>query len=240
MSSKSAEKRGNTVHSSLAATPAAGIETAVQRRNRVRREKIAARETLDVAQHRALSQALEQHLAPLLARCAPRVLGFCWPFRAEFDARPLVTRLLAASVRACLPVVVGTDAALDFRAWQPGSTLAVDRYGIHYPVQGERLRPDVLLLPVNAFDAMGYRLGYGAGYFDRTLAALQPPPLALGIGFELARVASIEAEAHDVPLDAVVTEAGVEIFSPRLRTLLQGSAEIRGPVTEISRNPAGE
>ncbi len=187
-------------------------------RNTMRRAAITAREALSPAEHRALSQALEMHLDALLKRCRPRVLGFCWPFRAEFDCRPLVARLLAeqAGVRACLPMVGAPSQPMLFRAWQPDSTMAVDRYGIHYPTSGDTLTPDVLLIPVNAFDALGYRLGYGAGYFDRTLAALVPSPLAIGIGFELARFASIAPESHDVPLDAVVTEAGVDIFSPRI------------------------
>lgn len=187
-------------------------------RNAMRRARIAAREALSAEEHRRLSQALEAHLDELLQRCRPRVLGFCWPFRAEFDCRPLVTRMLGvdADLRACLPVVSAPSRPMFFRAWQPDSAMEVDRYGIHFPTHGDDLTPDVLLMPVNAFDALGYRLGYGAGYFDRTLAALVPPPLAIGIGFELARVASIAPECHDVPLDAVVTEAGVSIFSPRI------------------------
>jgi 5,10-methenyltetrahydrofolate synthetase len=83
-----------------------------------------------------------------------------------------------------------------------------DRYGIHIPARGETLRPDAILMPLNAFDAAGYRLGYGGGYFDRSLAALSPRPHAVGVGFELARVDSIRPQAHDLPMDAIVTEAG--------------------------------
>ena len=191
------------------------------RREALRRSRIAAREALTSTEHQRLSKALTAHLAGLLQRCQPRVLGFCWPIRAEFDCRPLVTRLLGQQLdlRACLPVVKVPDQPMAFRAWQPESEMLIDRYGIHYPANGELLTPDVLLMPVNAFDASGYRLGYGAGYFDRTLAALHPAPLAIGIGFELARVASIGPASHDVPLDAVVTEAGIEIISARLREI---------------------
>jgi 5,10-methenyltetrahydrofolate synthetase len=94
--------------------------------------------------------------------------------------------------------------------------MLADRYGIPTPSSGNFVTPDALLLPVNAFDAAGYRLGYGGGYFDRTLAALnsaqqpvRPRPLAIGVGFELARVGSICPEPHDLPLDAMVTERGV-------------------------------
>ena len=84
-----------------------------------------------------------------------------------------------------------------------------DRYGIETPAEGEFIVPQALLIPVNAFDAAGYRIGYGGGFFDRTLATTQPKPLSIGVGFELARVDSIRPEAYDMPLDAVVTEAGV-------------------------------
>ena len=184
----------------------------------MRREKIAAREALPAQQHQGRSQAIEVHLARLLQHCQPRILAFCWPFRAEFDCRPLIERLLAAGVRSCLPLVSTAGAALEFRAWRPESAMAIDRYGIHYPAAGAMLVPDVLLLPVNAFDPAGYRLGYGAGYFDRTLAQYSAQglqPLAIGVGFELARVPSIYPRAHDIPLDAVVTEAGADIFSAR-------------------------
>lgn len=185
-------------------------------RTALRREKIAAREALPPLEHARHSAPVAAHLALLLARLAPRVLGFCWPFRGEFDCRPLVARLLADGVRACLPLVVEPDAAMAFREWRPDCAMAIDRHGIHYPVAGMALTPDVLLMPVNAFDARGFRLGYGGGYFDRTLAALNPPPLAIGVGFELARVATTHPGVHDIALDAVVTEAGLERFSARL------------------------
>ncbi len=188
------------------------------RRAELRREKIAAREALPAERHRSLSLIIEAHLTRLLLRCQPRVLGFCWPYRAEFDCRPLVARLINAGVRGCLPLVLAPDRALEFRAWRAESEMLVDRYGIHYPASGETLTPDVLLMPVNAFDQAGYRLGYGAGYFDRTLAEFErraQRPLAIGVGFELARVDSIHPALHDIPLDAVVTEAGVARFSAR-------------------------
>ena len=116
--------------------------------------------------------------------------------------------------RAALPVVVAENTPLAFRAWTPETRLEADRYGIPSPVEGDWLTPQALLLPVNGVDERGYRIGYGGGYFDWTLATLSPRPLAIGVGFELARVADINPEAHDMPLDALVTEAGVRFFSP--------------------------
>ena len=138
-----------------------------------------------------------------------KVLAYCWPFRAEFDARALIVRGIARGLRACLPVVMDSKAPLAFRAWTPQSEMVEDRYGIHIPAAGEALRPDAILMPLNAFDEDGYRLGYGGGYFDRTLAVLDPRPLAIGVGFELARVDSIRPQDYDLRMDAIVTEAGV-------------------------------
>ena len=166
-----------------------------------------------------MSTAIEAHLTGLLQSCRPRRLGFCWPVRNEFDCRPLVSRLVATGVQACLPRVMAPDTALTFCAWQADSKMLIDQYGIHYPADCILLTPDVLLMPVNAFDAGGYRLGYGGGYFDRTLAAfaaLALQPVTIGVGFELARASSIFPAVHDIPLDAVVTEAGVDLFSSRL------------------------
>jgi len=105
-------------------------------------------------------------------------------------------------------VVVAAKEALRFREWTPDTRLEPDRYGIPTPTAGEWLTPDLILLPLNGFDGAGYRLGYGGGYFDRTLAALSPRPLAVGVGFEINRIASIRPAAHDQRLDWIITESG--------------------------------
>lgn len=178
----------------------------------LRRRLIAARESLDAAERARRSAALEAHLEALLVRLAPRVLGFCWPYRGEFDARALMVRWLAGdgSRRAALPVVEARGAPLAWRRWTPDCVLADDVHGIPYPVDGEPLVPQLLLIPCNGFDARGTRLGYGAGYFDRTLAAMTPPPLAVGVAFELARVDDLQPQAHDRPMDWLVTERGAQ------------------------------
>jgi 5,10-methenyltetrahydrofolate synthetase len=128
--------------------------------------------------------------------------------RHEPDVRALLAAWAGAGTCAALPVVVAAEEPLAFRAWAPDSTLAPDRYGIPTPVAGEFLVPDLILLPLNGFDASGYRLGYGGGYFDRTLAALAPRPLAVGVGFEINRLETILPGPHDQRLDWIVTEAG--------------------------------
>lgn len=168
---------------------------------------IAAREALTPAQRALASTQIEAYAQSLLTRLAPRIVGFCWPIRGEFDARPLMARAIATGVTAAMPVVCG--GGMFYRAWAPGSAMALDRHGIEYPAAGETLAPDVILMPLVGFDAGGFRLGYGGGYFDRMLAALTPRPLALGIGFELARIADLEPAGWDIPCDYIATEAGL-------------------------------
>ena len=182
----------------------------------LRREKLAARIALDKNAHEACTAGLEANLATLLIPLPPQVLAFCAPVRGEFDARPLASLLIERGWRAVMPVVEAADAPMSFRAWTPSSVMTTDRYGIPIPQSGPEIAPDIVLLPLVAFDPQGFRLGYGGGCFDRTLASLVPRPLGIGVGFELARVADIRPQAHDIPLDAVVTEAGIErLTNPR-------------------------
>jgi 5,10-methenyltetrahydrofolate synthetase len=175
-------------------------------RRALRREMVARRAALSDAEHDALSARIVAHLLARLA--APGIVAFCWPIKHEPDVRAALPGWASAGTRAALPVVVEEDAPLAFRLWTPDTPLEPDRYGIPTPVSGDFVQPDMLLLPLNGFDGDGYRLGYGGGYFDRTLAALSPRPLAVGIGFEINRLASIRPESHDQRLDWLVTEAG--------------------------------
>jgi 5-formyltetrahydrofolate cyclo-ligase len=178
-------------------------------RNDIRRECLQARESLSTAEHVLLSARIERHLAAELQLHKRGCVGFCWPYRAEFDARPLVRSLLDAGWTACLPVVSDTVGPMFFRAWTPETPMQADRHGIQTPVDGAEVVPDLLLLPFNAIDACGYRLGYGAGYFDRTLAVMEPRPFVIGVGFAVGVVASVYPQPHDIPVNCRVTETGI-------------------------------
>lgn len=176
-------------------------------RRALRREMVARRGLLADATHRELSGCIVAHLRAALP--VPAIFAFCWPIKHEPDVRALIPYWQAAGALAALPVVVAPEAPLAFRLWQADTPLVEDRYGIPTPATGLFVQPDLLLMPLNGFDAAGYRLGYGGGFFDRTLAALAPRPLAVGVGFECNRLPSIRPEAHDQRLDWLVTEAGV-------------------------------
>ena len=186
----------------------APVADLAQQRKTLRARTIAAREALTAAHRAALMRQLESHLDQLLARLAPATLGFCWPYRGEPDLRAWVARWLAddAARIAALPVVPHQAGPMVFRRWAPGMDMPLDRHGIPHPPDGELLVPDVVLVPCNAFDAAGYRIGYGGGYFDRTLAVMNP--VAVGLGFEFARVDDVGPQAHDRAMDWILTERG--------------------------------
>ncbi|MBL8454086.1 MAG: 5-formyltetrahydrofolate cyclo-ligase [Zoogloea sp.] len=189
-------------------SPAGGDIAALRRR--LRQAAIAAREALPAETRTELSARIESHLEALLETLVPRTLAFCWPWRGEVDLVAWVGRWLAADPlrQAALPEVTAPEQPMAFRRWQPGDAMDTDHHGIPVPAHGLRVTPDVILVPLNAFDAAGYRLGYGGGYFDRTLAALDPAPRCIGVAFELARTDSTHPQPHDQPMDWIVTEAG--------------------------------
>ena len=183
-----------------------------QGRQALRRELIAKRLALPAGEWSAGSERISAHLIAGLPQLATMAVAFYWPQQQEPDLRPLIVRWISdrqAGFSALLPVVIGDHQALAFRAWQPDTAMVSDRYGIPTPAAGDFVCPQALLLPVNGFDAAGYRIGYGGGYFDRTLALLRPRPLTIAVGFELARLVSINPEPHDQRVDFIVTECGL-------------------------------
>lgn len=141
------------------------------------------------------------------------VVSFYWPMGDEADPRPLAARLAQRAHALALPAVVKKDAPLVFRLWREGDPLIVHKFGMHEPADGAPLvTPDVLLVPLLAFDARGHRLGYGGGFYDRTLAALDAK-LAVGVAYAGQETDALPIHARDHPLDMVVTEKGVRRFT---------------------------
>jgi 5-formyltetrahydrofolate cyclo-ligase len=178
-------------------------------RTRLRAELIARRLAANPEYRAKWHDAIDAHLERLLTDVAGKIVAFCWPYQAEYDARTQILRALARGARAALPVVVAPRQAMIFREWTPQTEMKPAVYGIPVPVDSIQVIPDVVLLALAGFDDAGYRLGYGGGFFDRTLAALAPQPMTIGVGFELARVPTIYPQPHDIPLDYIVTELGI-------------------------------
>jgi 5,10-methenyltetrahydrofolate synthetase len=174
-----------------------------------RKRLVDARASLDHGTLERFRHAIDTHLERSFPGLASATLAFYWPIKGEYDARHLVKTLRERGASTALPVVVAPRSPLIFREWHPGVELAVGALDIPYPVNSPEVVPDAVLLPMNGWDGGGYRLGYGAGFFDRTLAALPKKPTVIGVTYELARMETIHPQSWDIPADWVVTERGV-------------------------------
>ena len=191
-----------------------GAELKAWRRGE-RQRLLTLRTRAPAAERRLWGQRIEARLRSLLDKRTNFILGVYWPFQAEFDPRPLIDWLVATGSAVALPAVTDKKGPLEYRAWRPGEELVDGVWGIPAPKAREIVLPQVVLAPLVGFDRRSYRLGYGGGYFDRTLAALSPRPLAIGVGFEMARIETIYPQAFDIPMDIVVTEAEIRYPEPR-------------------------
>ncbi len=177
-------------------------------RRATRAELLARRLRVPRGEKERIRAAVREFIWAQFPELRRACIGFYWPFKGEIDLRHLVRDLMALGAEAALPVVVDKRQPLEFWAWLPRMKLERGIWNIPIPAERIPVRPDALLVPLLGFDAAGYRLGYGGGYYDRTLAAMQPRPLTIGVGYELGRLETIHPQPHDIPLDAIVTEAG--------------------------------
>jgi len=184
---------------------------------------IAERERLDASALEQMRHRIDAHLLHSFPGLAQSRLAFCWPIRGEYDARHVARTLRERGALTALPVVVAPQQPLAFREWHPGVELAAGPLDIPYPVNSQAVAPNAVLLPMNGWDRAGYRLGYGGGFFDRTLASLPKKPAVIGVTYELARLETIHPQSWDIPVDWVVTERGV------YRRDAEGLAYLRGP-----------
>jgi 5-formyltetrahydrofolate cyclo-ligase len=160
-----------------------------------------------------MDAALTARLLRVLDERAVTRIGFYWPVAGEFDACDVVARWLAADSarKAALPIVVQPHAPMVFHAWHAHMPMKEGRYRIPVPAEERVVVPELLLVPCVGFDERRFRLGYGGGYYDRTLAAWPDArrPMTIGIAYEAGKSEALPHEAHDMPLDAIVTEAAV-------------------------------
>jgi len=190
--------------------------TEIQRwRKRVREELIQRRTALSADTRRSLGKRACARMVEAVDLRAFEVLGFCWPIRGEFDVTDVAKQHLAWGGQIALPVVVAKSSALEFWRWYPGMPMRTGIWNIPIPRVREVLTPNTVIAPLVGFDESGFRLGYGGGYFDRTLAAASPRPFAIGLGYADSALPTIYPQVHDIPMNLIVTEAEV---SPRTVT----------------------
>jgi 5-formyltetrahydrofolate cyclo-ligase len=174
-----------------------------------RERLIAIRLAIPADERRLHSERIAGWLDEALGDISGRIVSAYWSFRGEPDLRFWMEGLADRGAVCALPVVVQRHAPLAFRGWRRGDKLQPGVWNIPVPSDGPSVTPDIVLAPVVGFDPACYRLGYGGGFFDRTLAALPRPPRIVGVGYARQAIRTIYPQGHDVPMDTIVTEAGI-------------------------------
>ena len=173
-------------------------------RRQERERLLAARQALSPDYRQAQTAAITARLDELIGDDG-LIVGCYWPIRAEPDLRSWMRERAAQGLRLALPVAVAHGEPLKYREWWPGASMAHGLWKIPYPADGAEVAPDLVLAPVVGFDPAGYRLGYGGGFFDRTLAAASPRPRAIGLGYPQSALPTIHPQPHDIPMERIVT-----------------------------------
>jgi 5-formyltetrahydrofolate cyclo-ligase len=211
------EEGGNSDATDLLAaigTSMTSSEVTAWRREK-RAELLAARERLSSHERDSAAKIIGRKLDHLCASLTPATIGLYWPIKHEPSLLPW-GRALAQSgdVRLCLPVVVAPRSPLEYWRWVPGDSMQTGFWNIPRPVHRDVVVPDLILAPLVGFDRANYRLGYGGGYFDRTLAVLPQRPVVVGIGYAFSALPTIFPQPHDVALDVILTEQSDETPQP--------------------------
>ncbi|HVN45005.1 MAG TPA: 5-formyltetrahydrofolate cyclo-ligase [Steroidobacteraceae bacterium] len=177
----------------------------VARWRKAERQRLIALRCALPAEERALhTAAIGRALDAMIPAGTQEIVSVYWPIRAEPDLRPWMQAACLRGLRIALPVAEELGKPLTFREWRPGARMARGLWSIPYPADGAELSPTTCLAPLVGFDAECYRLGYGGGFFDRTLAALARKPLAIGVGYPQLRIPTIFPQCHDVPMSWIL------------------------------------
>lgn len=172
-----------------------------------RQRLIEARLAMTASERAARTERIAAGLDRAVGAVARRVVAVYWPFRGEPDLRNWTIRVAERGGRVALPVVIRKGWPLEFRIWAPGDPLERGVWNILVPSRGPAVEPDIVVAPVVGFDGGNFRLGYGGGFYDRTLAAMARRPRTIGVGYEEARIPTIYPQAHDIALGEIVTDA---------------------------------
>ncbi|MGB6308889.1 MAG: 5-formyltetrahydrofolate cyclo-ligase [Steroidobacteraceae bacterium] len=180
----------------------------VARWRKAERERLLALRLGLSVQHRTeLAQSMGENLQELIGGGPGIIVSVYWPIRAEPDLRPWMRAASARGIRIALPIALAVGQPLVFREWRPDAPMTRGLWNIPYPAEGPHITPQVLVAPLVGFDAACYRLGYGGGFFDRTLASIGGNPMVIGVGFPETSIPTIFPQAHDIPMSWIVTGA---------------------------------
>ena len=189
----------------MSATPTTPEEIAAWRKAR-REALILQRNAEDASERRQRAAPILEQIDAELAAAHGAVVGIYWPFRGEIDIRDIAQRHIERDGVVAMPVVVEKDAPVEFWRWQIDSPMSRGMFNIPVPAVRDIVRPDILIVPLVGFDRAGFRLGYGGGYYDRTLAASNPRPRTIAIGFSEAELETTYPQWYDIPMSRIVTE----------------------------------
>ena len=178
-------------------------------RSQLRTRFVLERSALGPSAHTAASVSILNQITIAFPRIWTETVGLYWPMQGEIALAGVVDRIRREGGRTALPIVVRKSNPLEFHLWNKEAIFTRDACGIPCPPRGVAVHPATLLVPVVGFDNACYRLGYGGGYYDKTLAMLSPRPLTIGIGFERGHLDTIFPQPFDIPLDFVLTEQTV-------------------------------
>lgn len=167
------------------------------------------RQSFPSEQRREWGERIAKTLHQQIHQAGGTVVSAYWPIRGEPELRPLLKLLAREGIRTALPVVVEKNRPMVFREWRSGDRLKRGIWKIPVPAEGAVVQPDVIIAPVVGFDRAGYRLGYGGGYFDRTLATFESAPLVLGIGYAFASLDTIHPQPFDIRMSRIITDEGI-------------------------------
>lgn len=175
-------------------------------RKAARQALISKRRNMQASEREAKSERIAAELDRIIGRPDRHVIGLYWPIKAEPNLYHWAERISGQGARLALPVVIKMGWPLEFRLWRPGDKLERGHWNIPVPANGPAVFPNIFIAPLVGFDPENYRLGYGGGFYDRTIAAALRRPFLIGVGFSECSLPTIYPQPHDIPMDAIVTD----------------------------------
>lgn len=181
-------------------------EDVTEWRKSMRQQIIKQRLALSTNDRLLLTGKIIRGLDAVVGNIQDKIVSVYWPFQGEPNLLDWMESVIRRGTQIALPIVIEKHHPLLFKSWVPGEKLEKGIWNIPVPVDGKPVTPDIVIAPLVAFDTHLYRLGYGGGFFDRTLASFPVKPIAIGVGYEITKIPTIFPQPHDVPMNLIVTE----------------------------------